>query len=42
MERLLDFSFTRILAGHGQTFRADSPAAMRREVEKCVEWMKGR
>lgn len=42
MERLLDFSFTRVLPGHGETFRADSPAAMRKEVEKCVAWMKTR
>ena len=42
MERLLDFSFTRVLPGHGETFRADSPAAMRRELEKCVAWMKTR
>ncbi len=42
MERLLDFSFTRVLPGHGETFRADSPAAMRKELEKCVAWMKTR
>jgi len=42
MERLLDFSFTRVLPGHGETFRTDSPAAMRRELEKCVAWMKTR
>jgi glyoxylase-like metal-dependent hydrolase (beta-lactamase superfamily II)/ferredoxin len=42
MERLLDFSFTRVFPGHGETFRADSPAAMRKELEKCVAWMKGR
>jgi glyoxylase-like metal-dependent hydrolase (beta-lactamase superfamily II)/ferredoxin len=42
MERLLDFSFTRIFPGHGETLRADSPASMRREVEKCVAWMKTR
>jgi len=42
MERLLDFSFTRVFPGHGETFRADSPAAMRKELEKCVAWMKTR
>ena len=42
MERLLDFSFTRVLPGHGETFRADSPAAMRKELARCVAWMKTR
>lgn len=42
MERLLDVSFTRVLPGHGMPYRADSPAAMRREVEKCVAWMRTR
>jgi glyoxylase-like metal-dependent hydrolase (beta-lactamase superfamily II)/ferredoxin len=42
MVRLLDFSFTRVLPGHGETFRADSPAVMREELEKCVAWMKTR
>jgi glyoxylase-like metal-dependent hydrolase (beta-lactamase superfamily II)/ferredoxin len=42
MERLLDFSFTRIFPGHGETFRADSPAAMHKEMERCVAWMKTR
>ena len=42
MERLLEFDFTRILPGHGDGFLADSPAAMRREVERCVTWMKRR
>ncbi len=42
MERLLEYSFTRVLPGHGETFRADSPAAMRKELEKCVAWMKTR
>ncbi|HSB62563.1 MAG TPA: MBL fold metallo-hydrolase [Thermoanaerobaculia bacterium] len=42
MERLLDFSFTRVLPGHGETFRAASPAAMRKELERCVAWMKTR
>lgn len=42
MEKLLDFSFTRVLPGHGAPWRADSPAAMRQEVERCVAWMKTR
>ncbi len=42
MEKLLAYDFTRVLPGHGATFTADSPAAMRREVEKCVAWMKTR
>ena len=31
-----------VLPGHGAPYRADSPAAMRREVERCVAWMKAR
>ena len=42
MERLLDFSFTWVLPGHGERFSAESPEAMRREVETCVRWMKDR
>ena len=42
VERLLDYGFTRVLPGHGAAYRASSPAAMRREVEKCVAWMKKR
>jgi glyoxylase-like metal-dependent hydrolase (beta-lactamase superfamily II)/ferredoxin len=42
MEKLLAFDFTRVLPGHGAPYRADSLAAMRREVEKCVAWMKTR
>lgn len=42
MEKLLAYDFTRILPGHGATFMADSPAAMRRELERCVDWMKTR
>jgi glyoxylase-like metal-dependent hydrolase (beta-lactamase superfamily II)/ferredoxin len=40
MERLLDYSFEWVLPGHGQRFQADSPAAMHRELERCVAWMK--
>jgi glyoxylase-like metal-dependent hydrolase (beta-lactamase superfamily II)/ferredoxin len=42
MERLLDFSFTWVLPGHGEKFRSDSPAAMRKELETCVAWMRAR
>ena len=40
MERLLDFRFEWVLPGHGAWHRADSPEAMRRELEKCVRWMR--
>jgi len=40
MERLLDFSFEWVLPGHGSWHHAASPAAMRRELERCVAWMK--
>ena len=42
MERLLDFDFEWVLPGHGASYRADSPEAMRRELERCVAWMKER
>jgi glyoxylase-like metal-dependent hydrolase (beta-lactamase superfamily II)/ferredoxin len=40
MERLLDHRFEWVLPGHGQRFHAESPDAMRRELAKCVGWMK--
>jgi glyoxylase-like metal-dependent hydrolase (beta-lactamase superfamily II)/ferredoxin len=40
MERLLDLNFEWVLPGHGQRFHAGSPAAMRRELERCIGWMK--
>jgi glyoxylase-like metal-dependent hydrolase (beta-lactamase superfamily II) len=40
MERLLDYRFQWVLPGHGAWHQAPSSAAMRREVERCVEWMK--
>lgn len=40
MERLLDYSFEWVLPGHGAWHHAKSPAAMRRELERCVAWMK--
>ena len=42
MERLLDYSFEWVLPGHGAWHRADSPAAMRSNLERCVAWMKNR
>ena len=42
MERLLEYSFEWVLPGHGERYRARSPQAMRRELERCVEWMKTR
>ncbi len=42
MEKLLGFDFTWVLPGHGDRVRADSPASMRREVERCLGWMRGR
>jgi glyoxylase-like metal-dependent hydrolase (beta-lactamase superfamily II)/ferredoxin len=36
LRRLLDFEFTWVLPGHGRTFRAESPAAMRRELERAL------
>jgi glyoxylase-like metal-dependent hydrolase (beta-lactamase superfamily II) len=41
MERLLDYRFEWVLPGHGMRYHAESPEAMRRELEKCVRWMKG-
>jgi glyoxylase-like metal-dependent hydrolase (beta-lactamase superfamily II) len=40
MERLLDYPFEWVLPGHGAWHHAESPAVMRRELEKCVRWMK--
>ena len=42
METLLDYSFEWVLPGHGERYRAESPAAMRRELERCIAWMKAR
>ena len=42
MERLLDYSFEWVLPGHGAWHRAESTAAMHRELEACVEWMRKR
>ncbi len=40
MERLLDCSFEWILPGHGSLWHAPSAAVMRRELERCVAWMR--
>jgi len=40
MERLLDHRFEWILPGHGARHRAASAAAMRREMEECIAWMR--
>ena len=42
MERLLDFSFEWVLPGHGAWRRFESAAEARRELERCVRWMKTR
>ena len=40
MEKLLDFRFEWVLPGHGASYRADSPASMRRELERCIAGMR--
>jgi hypothetical protein len=40
LERLLDFDFTWVLPGHGASHRAESPQAMRRELEATLTWLK--
>ncbi len=40
MERLLDYSFEWVLPGHGSGWHAPSAAAMRRELERCIAWMR--
>jgi glyoxylase-like metal-dependent hydrolase (beta-lactamase superfamily II)/ferredoxin len=40
MEGLLDYRFEWVLPGHGAWYRAVDADAMRRELEKCVAWMK--
>jgi glyoxylase-like metal-dependent hydrolase (beta-lactamase superfamily II) len=42
MERLLDFDFEWVLPGHGGRYRADSPAAMRREIEGVLTTMRAK
>jgi ferredoxin len=40
MERLLDFAFEWVLPGHGAWHKAASSEEMRRELARCVAWMK--
>lgn len=40
MERLLDYSFEWVLPGHGWRYRAVSAEAMKKELARCVEWMR--
>jgi glyoxylase-like metal-dependent hydrolase (beta-lactamase superfamily II)/ferredoxin len=40
MERLLEFDFEWVLPGHGGRYRAESPAAMRREIERVLATMR--
>jgi glyoxylase-like metal-dependent hydrolase (beta-lactamase superfamily II)/ferredoxin len=37
LERLLDYSFTWVLPGHGRRYRAESPQAMRGEIESLLK-----
>jgi len=39
MERLLDLRFEWVLPGHGGRYRAESPAAMRNELERLLATM---
>jgi len=36
LEKLLDYDFTWVLPGHGSTHHADSPAAMRTDLERAL------
>lgn len=42
MERLLDFEFEWVLPGHGGRYRAESPAAMRQELERVLARLRSR
>jgi glyoxylase-like metal-dependent hydrolase (beta-lactamase superfamily II)/ferredoxin len=39
MEKLLQFEFQYILPGHGAPFHC-SPSQMKKELKKCIDWMK--
>lgn len=41
LERLLGFEFTWVLPGHGSIHHADSPAAMRTDLERAIRILKG-
>ena len=40
VERLLDFDFRWVLPGHGSSFQAESPAAMKLELERTLRQIK--
>jgi glyoxylase-like metal-dependent hydrolase (beta-lactamase superfamily II)/ferredoxin len=40
VERLLDFDFRWVLPGHGDSFRAESPTAMKKELERTLKAIK--
>lgn len=42
MKRLLDYDFTWVLPGHGDRFHAETPSAMRKQLERCIAWMETR
>jgi len=39
MRKLLDYSFSHILPGHGAPYRAPDAATMREQVARCADWM---
>jgi glyoxylase-like metal-dependent hydrolase (beta-lactamase superfamily II) len=41
MQRLLDYRFEWVLPGHGRPINLPA-AAMREDLERCIEWMKRR
>ncbi|HJW72282.1 MAG TPA: MBL fold metallo-hydrolase [Geothrix sp.] len=41
LEKLLAFDFTWVLPGHGSIHRAESPAAMRADLERAIDILKG-
>ena len=40
VERLLDYDFRWVLPGHGESFRAESPVAMKKELERTLKAIK--
>ncbi len=40
METLLDYSFEWVLPGHGRRYHCSSPEIMKKELGKCIRWMK--
>lgn len=41
MEKLLNYNFTHVLPGHGAPYTATNPRAMKDQLQKCIDWMKG-